>query len=50
MAQWLRNPTRIQEDTGSIPGFPSGLKTQHCLELWCTLQRRLRFSIAVTVV
>ena len=26
MAVWLRNPTSIQEDTGSIPGLPQRVK------------------------
>ena len=36
VAQWLRNPTCTQEDSGSIPGL-----TQHCHEL--------RFYVAVVV-
>ena len=28
----------------------SGLRMQHCRELWCRLQMRLRFGIAVAVV
>ena len=26
MAQWVKNPTRIQEIMGSIPGFPQRVK------------------------
>ena len=39
MAQRLKNPTSIHEDTGSIPG----------LALWCRLQTWLGSGVAVAV-
>ena len=35
VAQEVKNPTSIREDTGSIPGLVQGVKDQHCHELWC---------------
>ena len=40
MAQ-LTNPTSIHEDAGSIPDVTSGLKIQHCGELWYRSQTGL---------
>ena len=37
MAQRVKNLTSIQEDAGSIPGLPHGLRIWHCLKLWCRL-------------
>ena len=43
VVQWLTNPTRNHEVTGSIPGLMlSGLRIWRCLELWYRLQTRLR--------
>ena len=50
MAQWLTNPTSIHEDAGLIPVLLSGLRTQHCHELWCRSQTQLGSGIAVAVV
>ena len=33
VAQWVRNPTSIYEETGSIPGFTQWLRIRHCREL-----------------
>ena len=38
MAQGLTNPTRIHEDSGSIPGLPQWLRIWRCRGLWCRLQ------------
>ena len=42
MAQLLRNPTRLYEDAGLIPGS--------CHELWCRLQTKLGSGMVVAVV
>ena len=42
------NLTSIHADTGSIPGLAlSGLRIQHCRELWCRSQVRLGSHVAV---
>ena len=50
MAQWLTNPTRNREVSGSILASLSGLGLWHCRELWCRLQMQLGSGIAVAVV
>ena len=66
VVQWVRNPTSIHEDVGSIPdlaqwvkgsgvAMSSGVVHRHdldpvCRELWCRLQMRLRFCVAVAVL
>ena len=50
VAQWLTNPTRNHEVMSSIPGLAQWVTDQHCRELWCRLQTRLRFRIAVDLV
>ena len=42
--------TRIHENTGSIPDLFSGLRIQHCHELWFRSQWWLRFHVGVAVV
>ena len=37
MAQWLSNLTSIHEDTVRSLALLSGLRMQHCRELWCRL-------------
>ena len=41
MAQQLTKPTSIHEDTSLIPGLVSGLRIQHCHELWVTDEARI---------
>ena len=37
MAQWVKNPTSICEDLGSIPGLGQWVKDTVLLWLWCRL-------------
>jgi len=49
VAQWLTNPTRNHEVVGSIPDLLSGLRIQHCRELWSRLQMWLGSCVAVSL-
>ena len=42
MAQRVKNPTGMHEDSGSVPGL-----TQCCHELWCRSQTQLGSYVAV---
>ena len=33
VAQWVKNPTSVHEDVGSIPGHAQGVKIRHCCKL-----------------
>ena len=50
VVQWLKNPTRIDEDSASILGLLSGLRILHCHELWCRSQMQLKCGVAMAVV
>ena len=47
VAQWVKNPTSIQEDEGSIPGPAQGVEDP--VLLLCRLQTQLRSGVAVAV-
>ena len=47
MAQWVKNPTSIQEDEGLIPGLAQWIKDRHCYccKVWHRSQMWLRLSM-----
>ena len=49
VAQWVRNPISISEDSGWSLASLSGLRIGCCRELRCRLQMWLRSGVAVTV-
>ena len=44
VAKWVKNPTRMHEDVGSIPGLAQWVKDLVLLWLWCRLQIQLQFD------
>ena len=44
VAQWVKNPTSIHEDEGSVPGL------WHCYKPWHSLQMWLGYGVTVAVV
>ena len=49
VAQWLTNPTRNHEVSGSIPALAQRVKIWQCREPWCRLQTRLGSRVAVAL-
>ena len=53
VTQWVKNPTSIHEDAARSLASLSGLRSQHCCELWCRWQMwlwsQLGSPVAVTV-
>ena len=49
MAQWLTNPTRNHEVSGSVPALAQWVKDPVRRELWCRLQTWLGSCVAVAL-
>ena len=51
VVQWVKNPTSVFEDVGSIPGLAQWVKDSalHCCELQCRSCMRLGYGVAVAM-
>ena len=49
VAPWVKNPNRIHEFEGLIPGFAHGLRIRHCHKMPHRSQMQLGSGIAVAV-
>ena len=50
VAQRIKNPARVLEDAGSMPGLAQGVKDRRCCVLWCRSKMWLGSGTAVAVV
>ena len=50
VAQWVKKPTNIHADLGSVPGLSDWVNDPACRKLWCMSQMQFRSGIAMAVV